>query len=547
MLTIDIRGYWHSGTGRGSGSHLDALVDTAHDGLPYLSGRHIKGLLRDANGLPAVPGSSLAGALRSLFKDAPRTPDCETVFGYADGNEGWPSRVHVSWGAIHNAQDRLIQGLLLGKATKRLEDDPLLASVTGVSPLIRDHIRIHHRGAGDDKGKFDRTTLHSGHRFSVEVTFWSKGDHCSEAARDRDIRETLLRLFSHPGFRLGGHTRRGLGAVKVARMHEARFDLSKIGDYQHYCALPNGLGETEGLTEIPITESNHGWIGYAPLLQAGKEADLLPITEPRVYWEGGRGELGPPRVLIPASGIKGPLAHRVAFHYDCLTRKWATAERCNLDHAPGETPPTHTAVAALFGHAKRKDEEAPPEPDQPAAEVAPAEQERGRAGWIYLDDIYLDRGLSSNREVHRQWHNGIDRFTGGVRNHVLYGEELIWRNTLKIELRIDPRARTLGINHRKALALALEDLCEGRLAIGGGSGKGHGYCQGKLRYVDNQRFGVRDLTNGAIPFYRQYLTHDRGNRTYEPLSKAGWLRFEDGGWRLIPCEHARVEHHDLRT
>lgn len=47
-LHIDIRSYWHTGTGRGSGSHLDALVDTAHDGLPYLSGRHLKGLLRDA-------------------------------------------------------------------------------------------------------------------------------------------------------------------------------------------------------------------------------------------------------------------------------------------------------------------------------------------------------------------------------------------------------------------------------------------------------------------------------------------------------------------
>lgn len=70
---------------------------------------------------------------------------------------------------------------------------------------------------------------------------------------------------------------------------------------------------------------------------------------------------------------------------------------------------------------------------------------------------------------------------------------------------------------------------------------------GKLRYFDNQRFGVRDLTNGAIPFYRQYLTRDRGNQTYEPLSKAGWLRFTDGQWQLIPCEHARVEHHELRT
>lgn len=48
VLSVAIRGYWHAGTGRGSGHHLDALVDTDADGLPYLAGRHLKGLLRDA-------------------------------------------------------------------------------------------------------------------------------------------------------------------------------------------------------------------------------------------------------------------------------------------------------------------------------------------------------------------------------------------------------------------------------------------------------------------------------------------------------------------
>lgn len=47
-LTIDIRSYWHSGSGRGSGSHLDAVTDRDSDGLPYLPGRTLKGLLRDA-------------------------------------------------------------------------------------------------------------------------------------------------------------------------------------------------------------------------------------------------------------------------------------------------------------------------------------------------------------------------------------------------------------------------------------------------------------------------------------------------------------------
>lgn len=47
-LVIDIQSYWHPGTGRGSGFHLDAVVHTGPDGLPRLPGRTLKGLLRDA-------------------------------------------------------------------------------------------------------------------------------------------------------------------------------------------------------------------------------------------------------------------------------------------------------------------------------------------------------------------------------------------------------------------------------------------------------------------------------------------------------------------
>ena len=47
-LSIDIRSFWHAGTGRGSGSHLDALVERDAAGLPFVSGKMLKGLLRDA-------------------------------------------------------------------------------------------------------------------------------------------------------------------------------------------------------------------------------------------------------------------------------------------------------------------------------------------------------------------------------------------------------------------------------------------------------------------------------------------------------------------
>lgn len=41
--------YWHIGTGRGSGYHIDALVEKDVHGLPYVPGKTLKGLLRDAS------------------------------------------------------------------------------------------------------------------------------------------------------------------------------------------------------------------------------------------------------------------------------------------------------------------------------------------------------------------------------------------------------------------------------------------------------------------------------------------------------------------
>jgi len=47
-LTAEFQTYWHIGTGRGAGQNLDALVEKDEYGLPYLPGKTIKGLFRDA-------------------------------------------------------------------------------------------------------------------------------------------------------------------------------------------------------------------------------------------------------------------------------------------------------------------------------------------------------------------------------------------------------------------------------------------------------------------------------------------------------------------
>lgn len=46
-LVVDILDYWLPGTGQSAGSHLDEKADRERH-LPYLGGKHLKGLLRNA-------------------------------------------------------------------------------------------------------------------------------------------------------------------------------------------------------------------------------------------------------------------------------------------------------------------------------------------------------------------------------------------------------------------------------------------------------------------------------------------------------------------
>ena len=60
---------------------------------------------------------------------------------------------------------------------------------------------------------------------------------------------------------------------------------------------------------------------------------------------------------------------------------------------------------------------------------------------------------------------------------------------------------------------------------------------GAMRRVDDQWLAVRDLTESAKPFYRDYLADVR----------AGWLRYDDTNrrWVLRPCQYARIRFEEL--
>lgn len=82
-LTIDVCSFWHPGSGEGAGYGADRTARRDHDGLPFIAGRTLKGILRDA-----VQRAESLGWYREEGADEPIT---DTLFG-REANDSHGSR-----------------------------------------------------------------------------------------------------------------------------------------------------------------------------------------------------------------------------------------------------------------------------------------------------------------------------------------------------------------------------------------------------------------------------------------------------------------------
>ena len=428
----------------------------------------------DAHGWPALPGSSLAGVLRALYQERHGVHAAEALFGFQRRQEGAGSRLAVSWGCLHNANNMPVEG-------RSCPSDAVLANAQ--SPTVRDHVRLTCRGAADaeNAGKFDEHAVAAGHRFTFELEL-------SGTEEDAVAWGHLMKVLCMPGLRLGGKTRRGFGAFKFVSLASRTFDLRK--DFEDYAKHPVALGTSSAvLKKISLPEETSGaqvelsvrprgfWMfGGGEDSGTKEEADMAPVRDRRVIWTNKNGavegSVQEDVLVIPASGVKGALAHRVAFHYNALAGRFADEKsREELQALCGEENP---AVRELFGYCKgRRKVSVGGE-----GEGEEALREAGQRGRVVLDDLYLEREPES-QVVH---HVGIDRFTGGARDQVLFSERPLWQgDPLTWKISVTGKLAEMDPKIVKAFHLALRDLVEGRLQVGAGSGRGLGYFEGTMK------------------------------------------------------------------
>jgi len=327
-----------------------------------------------------------------------------------------------------------------------------------------------------DRGKFDELVVCPGHRFTFELEL--SGRRGADEAHWNE----LFSLLADPLTRLGGKSRRGLGRFKVVRVLRRTFDLMN-GDFEEYAEYDSQLDRA-----IPASKVHQGenapqgkWACFPPqtdtpptvtimlkprffwIFGAGRDldgdSDRAAVRDQRIVWTNNVPGVRKDALYLPGSGIKGALRHRAWFHAQAKFQHFA-----DKPNEPGRAK-AKELVTALFGNEPEKGEELLP-------------------GILHPDDQFKEIEAPV---ADLQNHNSIDRFTAGTRDQLLFDEKPLWRSGSDEKVKTEAQRwllftmqlrRKLNKDEAEVLARCLDDLTQARLAIGGGTGRGNGFCDG---------------------------------------------------------------------
>lgn len=428
----------------------------------------------DVNWLPYIPATSLAGILRGMVR-AQADDSAEALFGFQKGNDGRGSEIIFTEARILDSNGKVVDGMNQEAIIK----DGLLKHYQ-ILP-IRQHVRITGKGVAADGGKFDEQVVYAGTRFCFEIEMVSDG-------KNFGLFKSLLCNLYAGSFRVGSGTRNGFGKVKIVDLRILDLDLSKKNDLELYLGKSSDLGSDFWKDHMgkeyelaDTADKDRDYICYNLTLKpesfflfgsgfGDDEADMTPVKAKKVEWTGPKGKLVENLVLIPATSVKGALAHRVAFHWNRLNNIIADdLENGAMDKKTGKY---NEAVRLLFGS----------EGDNDESDIT-------RGNVIFSDII---KGLQQNKILN---HVAIDRFTGGSLAGALFSEKVTFGSTeeYKTEIMIDKKnldsacqevfkEKNSGDDINRLIIsfeAALDDLCKGMLPLGGGVNRGHGVFTGK--------------------------------------------------------------------
>ena len=415
-------------------------------------------VLRDVNGLPFIPGTTIAGLLRHTLGD-----DADKYMG----SQEMGSPLIITEAKMLDSDGTVLDGIL---SQEKLNNSFL---VNFRQLPIRQHTKIGNRGATLQGGKFDEEIVLKGTRFCFEMEMLSDKDDDTQF-------KNILNTLNSDTFRIGSGSRSGFGDIEVvgSQCQFKKINLENPEQKDWYLRKSSSLAEEwQDVETIKLNKTKmEGWTTYDIMLNpigfmlfgsgfGNDKADMTFVRESFVDWSTipamvkDRDQV----ILIPASSVKGALSHRLAFHYNKLKRIFADdlPEGKKIEDFVGKN---NGAVKAVFGSEGEKGSD--------------GKIQNKQRGNVLMSDIIQEATVSSKILNHVS----IDRFTGGAIDGALFNEETLYAKGQSFNLNLIVNNNAFeDKNIQTAFEESLRDLCSGMLPLGGGVNRGNGCFKGTIQ------------------------------------------------------------------
>lgn len=415
-------------------------------------------VLKDVNGLPYLPGSSIAGVIRHAIGE----DKAKSFFGYND---------RVKSENSIGSEIIFTHAMMIGKDGLAMEglneidfSDKEFYSKFKTLP-IRQHNSIDAKGTVKDGGKFDEQVVYKGTRFCFEI------EKVSTQEKDDDFENVIKTLYASD-LRLGGGTRTGFGEIKIISCHYVSLNLSDSDELSRYISKNSSLNDevfwnNENLKKEPDNSKSTNWNKYELNLLpddfflfgsgfGNDNADMTPVKESVIVWEKDKPKFEDNYILIPCTSVKGAVSHRVAYHYNRLSGIYT--DKIKKEEYKNHVGNKNAAVKALFGTEGDKSEEI-------------------KRGNVIFSDVLMPHCTMKEKVLN---HVSIDRFTGGAIDGALFQEEVVFGKGNTFKLIFQVQQATYPDKAIEAFECVLKDICIGMLPLGGGVNRGHGIFSGTI-------------------------------------------------------------------
>lgn len=380
-------------------------------------------VLKDAKGIPYIPGTSLGGVLRHYFRER---------LG-ADFNL---EQIESFWGSEKASESRLQSSLFV------YDLHPM--DNGNVNVVVRDGVALNELGVAQDKKKYDYEIVEPGAAFDFRAEI---------VLREAFDQNVFLRIIAfimssleNGEIALGAMTTKGFGRCRLEEGECRVFDFSKERDALSWLARDIQNGQKVDLKSFVASKKTSG--DFAAKISLSLKSSLIvrsyssrPEDPDAVHINSG----GHP--VLPGTSIKGAIRAR--------------AERIMKTLGGNQND-----LKNLFGW---------------VSEDGKAATDKCRSRFIVEESLMFESEISKEQQTRIK----IDRFTGGVIDGALFNSMPVWsKDTETPTLTISLRVHKCEEWEAGLMMLIIKDLWNGDLPIGGEKAIGRGVFSGVSVDID---------------------------------------------------------------